>query len=115
MAEVQFAAGADKVKLAHVNCDWHTSLDSLKQAQQKLDYRRYDVLIGSAHLMGGCGMGDNPEVSVVDNDCRYHHLDGLSIIDGSVFPTSIGTNPQLSIYALAAKQATQLITDLQKT
>jgi len=33
-------------------------------------------------------------------------------MDGSLFPTSIGANPQLSIYALSAKLATQLATSL---
>ena len=37
---------------------------------------------------------------VVDERGRHHHLANLSVHDGSVFPTSIGANPQLSIYAL---------------
>ncbi|CAA0124675.1 putative GMC-type oxidoreductase [BD1-7 clade bacterium] len=113
MAEIQFAAGAKRVKLAHANASWQSSFaDMLKEIEQ-LTYREYDVLIGSAHLMGGCGMGEDPTTSVVNSDCRYHHLDQLSVIDGSVFPTSIGTNPQLSIYALAAKQATKLAQQLR--
>ena len=32
----------------------------------------------------------------------------LSVLDGSVFPTSIGANPQLSVYALALRNATKL-------
>jgi hypothetical protein len=32
--------------------------------------------------------------------------------DGSVFPTSVGTNPQLSIYGMACKQATKLAENL---
>ena len=39
---------------------------------------------------------------------RHHHLANLSIHDGSLFPTSIGANPQLSIYGLTAKLATLL-------
>ena len=62
--------------------------------------------------MGGCGMGETDYNSVVNSQCRFHHLDNLSIIDGSVFPTSVGANPQLSIYALSAMQASQLVTEL---
>jgi choline dehydrogenase-like flavoprotein len=35
-------------------------------------------------------------------------LENLSIHDGSLFPTSIGANPQLSIYGLTAKLSTLL-------
>ncbi|MDC3952187.1 hypothetical protein KGZ13_34055, partial [Pseudomonas aeruginosa] len=36
---------------------------------------------------------------------RHHHLQNLSIHDGSLFPTSIGANPQLSVYGLTAQLA----------
>jgi len=45
---------------------------------------------------------------VVDAYGRHHHLENLAVIDGSVFPTSLGVNPCLSIYALAARNATAL-------
>jgi choline dehydrogenase-like flavoprotein len=45
---------------------------------------------------------------VVDEYGRHWTLRNLSIIDGSVFPTSIGANPQLSIYAFALRAAHQL-------
>ena len=35
-------------------------------------------------------------------------IDNLSVHDGSLFPTSIGANPQLSVYGLTTKLATQL-------
>ena len=38
--------------------------------------------------------------AAVDPSGRYHHLDNLYVLDGSLFPTSIGANPQLSIYAV---------------
>jgi choline dehydrogenase-like flavoprotein len=44
----------------------------------------------------------------------HWQLDNLSVHDGSLFPTSIGANPQLSIYGIVnrlaqglAKQLTQ--------
>ena len=39
---------------------------------------------------------------------RHFQIENLSVHDGSVFPTSIGANPQLSIYALTARNATLL-------
>jgi choline dehydrogenase-like flavoprotein len=55
----------------------------------------------SAHQMGGCPMGKDPRSSVVDSRGRHHEVENLWITDGSVFPTGLGVNPQLSIYAHA--------------
>jgi choline dehydrogenase-like flavoprotein len=62
----------------------------------------------SAHVMGGCGMADRPQRGVVDVDGRHFQIENLSVHDGSVFPTSLGVNPQLSIYALTARNAVGL-------
>jgi choline dehydrogenase-like flavoprotein len=68
----------------------------------------------SAHVMGGCPMGPDPGRALVDENGRHHHVANLSVHDGSIFPTSIGANPQLSIYAQAARMATSLAADLAK-
>jgi len=57
----------------------------------------------SAHVMGGCAMGTDPKRAVVDSETlRHHELDNLFVVDGSVFPTSLGVNPQVSIYGIAS-------------
>lgn len=53
-------------------------------------------------------MGEDPRQTVTDSLGRHHQLDNLSIHDGSLFPTSIGANPQLSIYGIAANLSSQL-------
>ncbi|MNN89029.1 6'''-hydroxyparomomycin C oxidase [compost metagenome] len=58
--------------------------------------------------MGGCAMSDDPARGVVDSQGRHHHLSNLSVLDGSVFPTSIGANPQLSVFALTAQNVMSL-------
>jgi choline dehydrogenase-like flavoprotein len=45
---------------------------------------------------------------VVNSRGRHHELDNLWITDGSIFPTSLGVNPQLSIYAHARLFATEI-------
>ncbi len=75
---------------------------------ENLDLALYRTRLGSAHVMGGCAMGEDAQQAVVDSLGRHHHLANLSIHDGSLFPTSIGANPQLSIYGLTAKLATLL-------
>ena len=45
-------------------------------------------------------MGDDPEFAPVDSRGRHYGLAGLWVGDGSLFPTSIGVPPQISIYAM---------------
>lgn len=59
----------------------------------------------SFHVMGGMRMGGDPRVSVTDPQGRYHHLDNLVVADGSVFPSSGGHNPTLTIMATALRNA----------
>lgn len=54
----------------------------------------------AVHPMASVPMGDDPKTAAVDSQGRHHHLAGLWLADGSLFPTSIGVPPQLSIYAL---------------
>jgi choline dehydrogenase-like flavoprotein len=63
--------------------------------------------------MGGCAWGRAPRASVVDESGRHHHVRNLSIHDASIFPTSLGANPQLTIYALCARLSTQLAASLK--
>jgi GMC oxidoreductase len=42
-------------------------------------------------------------------DGQHWQLEGLSVHDGSLFPTSIGANPQLSIYGLVNRLTAGLI------
>lgn len=58
-------------------------------------------------------MGEDQTRCLVDSNGKYHHLDNLYVFDGSVFPTSIGANPQLSIYGMACKQANKLLETLK--
>jgi choline dehydrogenase-like flavoprotein len=55
----------------------------------------------TAHQMGGCAMGKDPATSVVDPHLRYHAMDNLFVVDGSVLPTSLGVNPQETIFGIA--------------
>jgi len=113
MLEMQFATGATSARPAHVNGRHYTSWKEAKAAVAALDVVAHKSKVGSAHVMGGCPMGDDPKQSVANCDGKYHHLDNLYIMDGSLFPTSIGANPQLSIYGLVYKLSTTLLSQFQ--
>jgi len=62
----------------------------------------------TAHLLGTCRMGTDPNTSIVNGDCRSHDISNLFICDGSVFTTSTGVNPSLTIEAIAARTADRI-------
>ena len=59
----------------------------------------------SAHQMGTCRMGADPQTSVADPRGELHDTPGVWIGDASAFPTSSGTNPMITIMALAHRTA----------
>ena len=111
-AEIQFAAGARSVHPVHELAEGYTSWTAAKKAIEALPYKPRLARVVSAHVMGGCAMSDDTRLGVVSSTGRYHGLANVSVHDGSLFPTSIGANPQLSIYGITAKLASRLATDL---
>ncbi len=108
MAEVQFAAGAKRVRVGHESAP---PLDSWAQAHEVIEALPMKPLLArfvSAHVMGGCGMAGDERRGVVRPDGTHWQIEQLSVLDGSIFPTSIGANPQLSIYGIVARLATGL-------
>jgi choline dehydrogenase-like flavoprotein len=69
---------------------------------------------GSAHLHGTCRMGDDPAKSVVDRWCRSHDVKNLWVVDCSVFPTSGGYNPTLTLLANAYRVADRFVSEGKK-
>ncbi|MCA9658974.1 MAG: GMC family oxidoreductase [Myxococcales bacterium] len=57
----------------------------------------------TAHILGGCCMGDSIETGVIDKDHRVFGYDGLFVIDGSSISANPGVNPSLTITALAER------------
>jgi gluconate 2-dehydrogenase alpha chain len=63
----------------------------------------------SRHVMGSTRMGDDPETSVVDAYGRIHGLENVVVADSSVFVTSAGYGPTLTLVALAARAAAAMV------
>jgi choline dehydrogenase-like flavoprotein len=57
----------------------------------------------SAHQMGSCRMGTDPQTSVANPEGELHDTPGVWIGDGSAFPSAAGTNPMITIMALASR------------
>jgi choline dehydrogenase-like flavoprotein len=113
MAEVGFAAGAREVWTTHEPPLQMKSLDDVKKIDA-LPWEPCRLGVFSAHQMGGCGLSDDASGGVCrSEDARHHQLDNLHVIDGSLFPTAVGVNPQMSIYGMAHLYATRLASSLK--
>ena len=108
MAECQFAAGASAVRAVHMDSGYWRSWKEARQAIKELPLAILRARLFTAHQMGGCAMGEDPRRSVVNSYGEHHHLSNLSVHDASIFPTSLGANPQLTVYALAARNSQRL-------
>lgn len=65
-----------------------------------------ETLLGvpsTAHILGGCCMGETADDGVIDDKHRVHGYDGLYVIDGSAISANPGVNPSLTITALAER------------
>lgn len=109
LASVQLATGAERVMTLHSDPVTIRSSKDIKQLDE-VSFSPLNIQVFSAHQMGGCMMSDEPRLGVVRaQDLRHHQINNLYVMDGSVFPTSCGVNPQLSIYGLVHLITTRLI------
>jgi choline dehydrogenase-like flavoprotein len=61
------------------------------------------------HPLGTVRADRDAARGVLDGDLRVHGVEGLYVADGSVMPSSLGVNPQITIMALATRLAYHLL------
>lgn len=104
LAEAFFAAGAVKV-FPGIHTLPVVTREEGAQAIARLKLRNKDLDLQAFHPLGTCRMGADPREAVLDPNARVYGLDNLFVADGSIFPTSLGVNPQMTIMAAALKIA----------
>lgn len=111
--EVMFAAGAREVLLPSeepvgpLETPWfHHPSEAAYCADLK--FAPHATVLGSSHAQGTLKMGEDPTTSAVNARCESHHVRNLMVCDSSVFPTSCGVNPMLSVLTLARYQGRRL-------
>ncbi|GJM63994.1 GMC oxidoreductase [Persicobacter diffluens] len=62
----------------------------------------------TAHILGGCPMGEHAEQGVVDANFKVHGYPNFYVLDGSIIPTNPGVNPSLTITALSEYAMSQI-------
>ncbi len=107
-ARILFAAGAKKVVFPAIPPVTVTRASELEALDTSF-VRPHNVPLSAVHPMGTMRMGEDKKTSVVSSTGEHHYTKGLFVMDGSLFPTSIGGPPQISIYAFARHLAPHAI------
>jgi choline dehydrogenase-like flavoprotein len=74
----------------------------------QLGLEPFQTTITSAHIQSTLKMGELPERTMVNSRCESRYVRNLMVCDSSVFPTSCGANPMISIMTLAQYQARRI-------
>jgi choline dehydrogenase-like flavoprotein len=101
-AEVSFSYGENDNRLiAH-------AIEKMKEIMVAAGGKPEYVVDDTAHLMGGCRMGNDPTSSVTNSFGQTHDIPNLFISGASLFVTSGGANPTNTVMALASRTADDL-------
>ena len=109
-AQLLFAAGAKEITLPYTRRVVIKRESDLEVIRQR-GIVGNDILIASSHPQGTLRMGSDSRESVVDSYGEAHTVKGLFVADASLFPTSIGVPPMLTIAAIADRIARRLATN----
>jgi choline dehydrogenase-like flavoprotein len=104
-AKIHFAAGARSVFTLHTRMTRMNSPAEITDVLDDASWGTNHLTLFSAHPLGTCRMSRDPGAGVVDQHCQVHGLGGVFVVDGSVTPTSLGVNPQITLLAMAEKAA----------
>ena len=102
--DILLAAGAKRVVVPTAPALVARSRRELRRFTDQ-DLAPLRVPLVAVHPMGTMRMSRRPADGVVDAHGRHHRIANLFVCDGSLFPTSIGGPPQISIYTLARRVA----------
>ncbi|HEX4244675.1 MAG TPA: GMC oxidoreductase, partial [Acidimicrobiales bacterium] len=96
--------------LTETGAEWHTTVTSpmLDDNPFAIDTPESKIPV-SKHVMGTARMGDDPATSVCDRWGRLHDVPNVMIADSSLFPTSAGYGPTLTLVALAIRNSRALL------
>jgi choline dehydrogenase-like flavoprotein len=109
---IYLAAGAERVMPATFQYHSFTAPEEVEQLAEIVRTNE-DIQLGTGHPQGGNSLAREASEGPVDpRGFRVHGLRNLHLCDASVFPTSLGVNPQLTTMALAECAAREIHTAL---
>jgi choline dehydrogenase-like flavoprotein len=114
LCEIFFTAGAKKIYLPFRHLESINSIEEIKKLYEyNIKASDFHELI-TVHAMGTCRMGADQKRFVTNSWGQTYDIPNLFIADASLFPTSIGVNPQLTIMALARRCGEYIIENRNK-
>ena len=111
LAKMWFALGAKRIINSHRGMPIVANEEELSKLLKKIVEDPKNLLLGSAHPQCGNRIGTSQSDSVVDSNCIVHGFKNLFVCDASVFPTSVGVNPQISVMTVASIIASRISKD----
>lgn len=109
ISEVFFAVGALEVHPGLYGKGTAKSHDELVAICNPDVVGPEQLSVYASHPMGTCRMGTDPKTSVVDPDGQSHELKNLHLADASIFPTSLGVNPQITVMSASMTVARRML------
>lgn len=108
MSQLMFEIGAKKVLLSFASLP---SISGPEEIPKIFDdkIKKTDLELMTVHIMGTTRMGSDASRSVTDQWGELHETKNLFVSDASLFPTSIGVNPMITIMALAHRIADHIL------
>lgn len=113
LARIYLAAGAREVLVPHAEGFVIRSEGDLHHID-RMPIEPNRMAVFSAHQMGTAAMGSDPATSATDSWGKLHGTENLFVCDGSLFPTSLGVNPQITIAALGDRTSRYLVTNSKR-
>ena len=107
MARIFLAAGANEV---YPSVHGHRVIGGARDLA-KLEHAKLgasDFTLMGFHPLGTCRMATSQKHGVVDTSHEVFGHPGLFIADGSVVPSSVAVNPQVTIMAMATRAADRI-------
>ena len=111
LCEMHFAAGAIRIFTGLV--EPYTTVDSMKQVEEirNREFKAAEVATGSNHIFGTTAMGADTNRHVCKSNGAVHEYDDLYVCDTSLYPSSPGVNPMLTIMAFGRKLGMELASE----
>jgi choline dehydrogenase-like flavoprotein len=111
-ARILEAAGAEWIASSHQRPvayePGRSSREEFVRAADAAGYGPGQCVFYAFHLMGSARMGSSRSISACDHDGKLWGADGVTVVDGSAFPSASGVNPMVTIEAIAHMNASRL-------
>jgi choline dehydrogenase-like flavoprotein len=124
MARILMASGATEIWSTHSDPVsvgdgsrplTEADLDEFDHEIERRGIQRNKIMLFSAHIMGSVRMSSDPQQGPTQPSGELHSIRNLYIGDASVFPTSPGVNPMVSIMSMSKRTSEFILNRLGTT